>query len=130
MYKYVHTFESTPVYVRDDILPEILSLFHPHQSSCPHEYERTIEFEFSFEHLINFGLISEVPENLPENLPEPVQSIVSPCTIALIFHYYSADDFSVEACKLAWYRDTLLHRFFFGVNSYWRLRFYFRYIWE
>jgi len=95
MYKFVHNFESTPVYVRDDILPEILSLFHPHQSSCPNEYERTIEFEFSFEGLINLGLIAEVPENWPENLPEPVQFIVSPCTTALIFHYYSADDFSV-----------------------------------
>jgi len=112
MYKYVHSYESTPVFVRDDVLPEILSLFHPYQSSRPDEYERTIEFEFNFEGLQNLGLISEVPETLSENLPDPVQFIVSPCTAAIIFHYYSSDDFSPESCKLAWYRDTLLHRFF------------------
>ena len=128
MYKFVHNCESTPVFVRDDVLPEILSLFHPYQSSRPDEYERTIKFVFTFEGLQNLGLISEVLETLSENLPDPVQFIVSPCTTALIFHYYSSDDFSPESCKLAWYRDTLLHRFFFGVSSYWRLRFYFRYL--
>ena len=93
MYKYVHSYESTPVFVCNDVLPEILSLFHPYQSSRPDEYERTIEFAFNFENLQHLGLISEVPETLSENLPGPVQFIVSPCSTALIFHYYSSDDF-------------------------------------
>jgi len=115
MYKYVHSYECTPVFVRDDVLPEILSLFHPYQSSRPDEYKRTIQFEFNFEGLQNLGLISEVHETLSENLPDPVQFTVSPCTTALVFHYYSSDDFSPESCKLAWYRDTLLHRFSLGL---------------
>jgi len=128
MYKYVHTCDDIPVFVRDDVLPELLSLHHPFQSNLPNDYERTIEFEFSFEGLINLGLISEVPQNWPDNLPDPVQFVVSPCTTALIFHYYSAEEFSIESSKLAWYRDTSLHRFFFGENSFWCLRFYFRYL--
>jgi len=79
------------VFVRDDVFPELLSLHHLYQSNHPNDYERTIEFEFSFEGLINLGLMTEVPENWPENLPDPVKFVVSPYTTALIFHYYSAD---------------------------------------
>jgi len=44
MYKFVHRCDDTPVFVRDDVLPELLSLHHPFQSSLPNDYERTIEF--------------------------------------------------------------------------------------
>ena len=40
----------------------------------------------------------------------------------------SPDNFTPEANQLAWYRDTLLHRTFFGNQNYWNLRFYFRYL--
>jgi len=71
MYKFVHMCDHTPVFVRDDVLPELLSLHHPFQSNRPNDYERTIEFEFSLEGFINLGLISEVPQNLARKFARP-----------------------------------------------------------
>ena len=122
MYKFVHNLHNIPVLVRDDVLPELLSIFRPEQSQFPAQQECTLEFVFSLR--ILRSLVPNLFENLFSVPLQPVTFICSPCTSLLLSQ--STENFTPEANQLAWYRDTLLHRTYFGHQNYWNLRFYFR----
>jgi len=120
MYKFVHYFENTPVYVRDDVLPYLLSI------SGPEQFQPECTLEFIFNLSILRSLVPDFPEGLIATPLQPVTLICSPCTSMLLAQF--PENFTPEANQLAWYRDTLLHRTFFGNQNYWDLRFYFRYL--
>jgi len=123
MYKFVHNLDNSPVLVRDDVLSHLflLSISHLEQSQFPTQPEYTLEFVFSLP--ILRSLVPNFPESLFSVPLQPVTFICSPCTSMLLSQ--SPENFTPEANQLAWYRDTLLHRTFFGNDNYWDLRFYF-----
>ena len=77
MNKFVHNLDNTPVLVRDDVLPHLLSIFHPEQSQFPAQPECTLEFV-----LVLRSLVPNFPESLfsvPHNPLHLLVPLVLPC---------------------------------------------------
>jgi len=93
MYKFVHYLENTPVYVRDDVLPYLLSI------SAPEQFQPECTLEFIFSLSILRSLVPDFPEGLILTPLQPVTLICSPCTSMLLAQ--SPDNFTPEANQLA-----------------------------